>query len=181
MNLSIVKPAFILLVAIIFFGRTIYRYVEAKHKTYPQVNINNPKLDTLNSPVELSGFVFKQQYLDRQDDGIAIYASSNDTVPVAVLAVKKKEEFLREFKDRGKVVVEHFDGEISTLTDKGIQDFVSIRDFVQPKKAYLPIFKYIPLQTTKWLLIELGGIGLLIVFLGLIVLSRIRLSKPATA
>lgn len=172
-SLGSIKPAFILIVAIYFLGKTIWEDYEKYNYTYTQIpitDISNTQLKTY----ELVDFIIKDNPLRPKEEGaIELYEGKNDSTPKVVLIVENIDEFRSTFNTKNKIIVNTFNG-IHQGSPKFIKNYIlsyGMRDFNNELKKVLIYEEYF---SWKSVFIKYSLFLLMIIFLTFLLLARVN-------
>lgn len=168
------KPLMILAAMIVTLIVTLIKDCERYNQTYRAYAVN--EIGEIGSEeVELTGFIFKPELIATQNKGgVALFSRQQDRTPAAILIVSDKDDFVKTFKEKGKVVVKQFFGGVTANSNEGVTEYVNDPVMKNDYNQYLKIFtfkEYFSWKTVLWryLLIFLG-----IAFILIVLVSRIR-------
>jgi len=169
-----VKPLLLFIASIVAFIISIKNGCNQRQKSFSQYTINQLS-DAGNDEIEISGFYIHQSLLAGQEKGgVALYATAQDTVPKAILIVTDMDDFIKTHKEKGKVIAKQFHGGVTANTDTGVKEFINGPGLKNQSNEYKIIFSYVPYATWKNMLWVYIFFPVMIIFLGIILLSRMR-------
>lgn len=117
------KPLMILIVVLIYFGKTIVDDYSKYHRNYQQMPISNSEKDV--EEFELTAFKIKEDQLNRREEGaVELYEHLEDRKPKVTLLVDDIPTFLEEFHKKHKVIVKQFHG-VSEASPKVQQEYIA--------------------------------------------------------